>query len=70
MEKYKIYINGILEFVTESPCAASDTVGHYIDKFNDAGFTLVYKGGTAFDMHYIFYSDLERKSGTLCYVIE
>lgn len=71
MIKHKIFVNGILEFVTESPCAAADTVGHYIDSFCKSGFTMVYRGSiTDTDIYYVFYNESTRVSGAIGYVIE
>lgn len=70
MTKYKVYVNGKLEFTTEHCNKFDDTVGHYIDQFYEAGFTLVYRDGCVHDMHYVFYNLETRCSGSIGYEIK
>ena len=70
MAKYKVYINGKLEFTTDDCSKFDDTVGHYIDQFYKSGFTIVSTDGSAYDMHYVFYNRDTRCSGSIGYEIE
>lgn len=68
--RYKVYVNGIVEFETYDQNKFNDTVGHYIDQFYKSGFTLVYRDGTAHDMHYVFYNRDTRTTGSIGYEIK
>ena len=68
--KYKVYVNGIVDFETYDHNKFNDTVGHYIDQFYKSGFTMVSRDGTAHDMHYVFYNRDTRCSGSVGYKIE
>ena len=68
--KYKVYVNGIVEFVTDDHNKFNDTVGHYIDQFYNSGFTMVLRDGDAYDMHYVFYNTDTRCSGSVGYEIK
>lgn len=68
--KYKVYVNGIVEFVTDDHNKFNDTVGHYIDQFYNSGFTMVLRDGSAYDMHYVFYNHDTRKTGSVGYEIK
>jgi hypothetical protein len=67
---YKVYVNGIVDFVTGDHNKFNDTVGHYIDQFYKSEFTMVFKDGTARDMHYVFYNYKTRKTGSVGYEIK
>ena len=68
--KYKVYVNGNVELVTDDHNKFNDTVGHYIDQFYNSGFTMVLRDGDAYDMHYVFYNHDTRKTGSIGYEIE
>ena len=70
MTKYKVYVNGIVDFETSDQNKFDDTVGHYIDQFYESGFTLVYRDGCVHDMHYVFYNFDTRCSGSVGYEIK
>ena len=70
MAKYKVYVNGIVEFETYDQNKFNDTVGHYIDQFYNSGFTMVLRDGSAYDMHSVFYNYDTRKTGSVGYKIE
>lgn len=70
MTKYKVYVNGIVDFVTDDQNKFDDTVGHYIDQFYEAGFIMVLRDGSVHDMHYVFYNYETRATGSVGYKIE
>ena len=70
MAKYKVYVNGDVDFVTDDQNKFEDTVGHYIDQFYEAGFLMVLRDGDAYNMHYVFYNYETRAAGSVGYKIE
>ena len=70
MAKYKVYVNGVVDFETSDHTKFDDTVGHYIDQFYKAGFLMVLRDGDAYDMHYVFYNYDTRATGSVGYKIE
>ena len=70
MTKYKVYVNGIVDFETVDQNKFNDTVGHYIDQFYEAGFIMVLRDGSVHDMHYVFYNYETRKTGSVGYEIK
>jgi hypothetical protein len=75
MTKYKVYVNGVVDFETSDHTKFDDTVGHYIDQFYEAGFLMVLRDGVlrdgdVYDMHYVFYNYDTRATGSVGYKIE
>ena len=67
---YKVYVNGIVEFITDEHNKFNDTVGYYIDQFYESGFTMVSSNGDVYDMHYVFYNFETRCSGSVGYELK